>query len=228
MPPPPVPPPVPPPPPPATAYAATVLADTPASYWRLGEASGTVAANAVSGGPAGRYVGAIRLGQPGAILGDANTAISLERAPYVTVTHAPALATADSFTLEAWVRHRSTGTHDLFNKGTKGYQLYFDATDKLVLRQIGIGTITSSTIALTDHTNYHHIVLTKNGPTVKLYIDAIDRTATVTNRTILNTSDPLTIGSSPFDGLIDEVAIYARAVDAATVSRHFTAATSPF
>ena len=92
------------------------------------------------------------------------------------MTNTSTLATADTFTLEAWVRHRIAGTHDLFNKGSKGYQLYFEATDKLVLRQIGMGEITRSTVALTDRASFHHIVLTKSGATVKLYIDAIDRT----------------------------------------------------
>ena len=45
------------------AYATQVLADSPVSYWRLGETSGTTASDA-AGSNAGSYAGGVTLGQP--------------------------------------------------------------------------------------------------------------------------------------------------------------------
>ena len=52
-----------------TGYSASVLADAPAAYWRLGEASGTSAADASGNGRAGSYLNTPTLGRPGALSG---------------------------------------------------------------------------------------------------------------------------------------------------------------
>ena len=202
----------PPPPPPPGDYSAAVLADAPVSYWRLNEASGTTAANALGGGPAGRYSGAFTLGAPG-IAGD--NAVTLGANGYVNVTHTAALDTADNFTLEAWIKRNTiNASAGLFAKGTKSYQLYIDAANKLILRQTGIGEITRSTTTLTDKTSFHHIAVTKNAATVRLYIDGVDRTATIVNRTLINTTADLVIGAASgyLNGTLDDVAIYNRAL----------------
>ena len=58
-----------------SAYRDTVLADHPISYWRLDETSGTTATD-VQLANTGAYVGSPTLGQPGAIVGDPDTAVS--------------------------------------------------------------------------------------------------------------------------------------------------------
>ena len=60
----------------ATSYAAEVLADKPVSYWRLGESSGTTVTDQL-GTNTGTYVGSVTKGVTGALIGDADTAISL-------------------------------------------------------------------------------------------------------------------------------------------------------
>lgn len=221
--PPPPPPPAPPPPPPGT-YAGVIAADHPVGYWRLGDASGTVA-TAVTG-PSGRYLGGVRLGSPGAVRGD-SAATLLGTNGYISVPDAAALHTGDAFTLEAWVRRATIGTSQgLFAKGAKSYQVYFDASNQLVLRDTGIGEIARSTGGLTDTTSFHQIVVTKSGPAVRLYLDGVDRTGAVVNHALASTADALLIGngSGYLDGTIDEVAVYDRALDAATIAAHRAAA----
>src|SRR5215204_2208436 len=58
-------------------YADNVLADSPASYWRLGESSGTVAADAAGNNP-GVYTGGVTLGVPGGLANDLNTSASFD------------------------------------------------------------------------------------------------------------------------------------------------------
>ncbi len=50
------------------SYTAAVIADGPSAYWRLGETSGTVAADQQGTSP-GTYKGSYALGKPGALLG---------------------------------------------------------------------------------------------------------------------------------------------------------------
>ena len=194
------------------------------SYWRLGEATGTVAANAVAG-PAGRYLGGFRLGMPGAI--SANTAAALLGVNgYVSVPDAPVLDNGDAFTLEAWIKRAKTGTSQgLFAKGPKSYQVYLDATNRLVLRQSGVAEIARTTVALTDTAGFHHIAVTKSGATVRLYVDGVNRAGTVVSRTLASTTAALAIGagSGYFNGTLDEVAIYDRALDATSIAAHIAA-----
>jgi hypothetical protein len=90
-------------------YAAAVLADHPAVYYRLGELTGPTAADTSGHGVKGTYAGSgITYGVPGAILSDAHTAIS-------STGRAPAMIASDSSlpsgraprTLEIWERTRS-------------------------------------------------------------------------------------------------------------------------
>ena len=55
-------------------YAASVLANSPGGYWRLGEGAGTTVANQVAGGEDGLLTGSFQLGQPSAIA-DGDTAV---------------------------------------------------------------------------------------------------------------------------------------------------------
>src|SRR5206468_1538463 len=66
---------------PAAAYAPAVLADRPAVYYRLGDAAGgTTAADASGNGHPGTYAaaggGGYAPGQPGAVVGDGDTAVA--------------------------------------------------------------------------------------------------------------------------------------------------------
>jgi len=220
------PPPPPPPPPPDPSYAAVVRADSPAAHWRLGETAGTVAADVLARSP-GAYRGAFRLGQPGAIGGDADTAVGLNGSDaFVSVPHSGALNTADVFTLEAWIKRATTQRSEgLLAKGSDGYKLYLNSSDYLVLRRNGTGDIARSTIKLSDRTGFHHVAATKSGSRVALYIDGVDRTGAVTNRTIPANSGSLQLGSSSgfFNGSLDEVAVYPRALTAADIARHHAA-----
>jgi uncharacterized delta-60 repeat protein len=199
------------------------------SYWRLGETSGATAADA-KGTNTGTYRKGVTLNQPSALIQDANPSAGFDGSnDYIDIADHESLDTADTFTLEAWVKRSSTSTSGktVLSKGTGSWQLSF-VENKLTLTKSGSGTIATANVSTTDITGFHHVVATKSGSTVKLYIDRIDRTGTVTNRTIGNTSTALNIGrntagSEYFPGLIDEVAIYNVALSPAQVQLHFTA-----
>ena len=60
------------------SYSTTILADAPTHYYRLGEASGTSAADSSGNGRTATYLGGVTLGQPGAIPNNPNTAASFD------------------------------------------------------------------------------------------------------------------------------------------------------
>jgi hypothetical protein len=89
--------------------------------------------------------------------------------------------------------------------------------------------VATSTTTVADTTTWHHVVATKTAATAtKLYIDGVDRTGTVSNSTLGNSSNALIIGAkagtSEFLGAaIDEFAVYSTALSVATVLDHYKA-----
>jgi len=230
--PPPPPPPATPPPPPTptptptpTGYAATVAADTPAAFWRLGEKTGTTATDVVAGAN-GTYGGGFTLGLAGLLVNNTDTAVALNGLNgSVSVAHRSTLPGGDTFTLEAWVTRVATKREDaIFSKGTGGPQLSINKSNQLTLARAGYGEVVRSTTTLVTGRKYH-VVATKQGSVVRLYVDGINRTGTVTNRTMTATTSALLLGAGPsyLRGTLDEVAVYTRALSATDVARHNTA-----
>ena len=102
---------------PATVFA-DILADEPAGYWRLGETSGSVAANSGSLGSAGNgqlLVGAtpgVPGPRPSAFSGfePNNLAARFDGAGgRVEIPYSPELNPGDAFTVEAWVKPARAG-----------------------------------------------------------------------------------------------------------------------
>jgi hypothetical protein len=207
---------------------ASAIGSTPGlvSYWRLGEPSGNPACDSF-GSNAGSYQGGYSLGRVGALAGDPDTAVALDGSTgQVSVPHASSLDVGDSFTVEAWVRRNSFGAPDyqaIASQGANAWLVAFNAGNRLVLRQAKVGDLVSSTTTVTD-TGWHHVAVTKNGSSVHLYIDGVDRTGSVRNRTMANNTLPLSIGQSSgtsyFDGTLDEVALYGTALGASTIAAH--------
>jgi hypothetical protein len=94
-----------------SAYASAVLADSPVAYWRLGERPGaTTAADASTHKHNGKYHGKPKLGEPGALSHDKNTALGLggpKTKSYVEVPTNKAFSVATSskgLSVEVWLR----------------------------------------------------------------------------------------------------------------------------
>ena len=64
-----------------------------------------------------------------------------------------------------------------------------------------------------------------NAPAVKLYLDGVDVTGTVTNRTVTNTTQPLylAVGAGFLKGTLDEASLYNRELSATTIAAHYAA-----
>lgn len=209
-------------PPPVTGgYRGVVLADGPVGYWRLGELSGSIAADALGFSPGTATAGA-RLGAvAGAVAGDGGASFD-GKTSQVSVPDAARLRTGDVFSLEVWVRPSKLAiTHAILSKGAS-YLLYLDQ-NKVVLRQPNVGTIVSSTASIADTALWHHVVVTKAHSAAKVYLDGVDVSGSVSQHTVTDGNGALAVGSgaSRFTGGLDEVAVYGKALSAADVARHY-------
>jgi hypothetical protein len=209
-------------------YAGEVVDDSPVSYWRLGETSGTTAVDRMATSN-GTYTNGPTLGQSGAPTGDPDTAVSFDGTnDYVSVPDSASLDRGNGpLSIEAWVKRSVAGAnHTIVDKGTNAYKLFIGSDNLLTLRKAGSNNIVKSTTTITD-TNWHHVVVTKTGATSKVYIDGADVTGTVTDQTLANTASPLGIGSISggttewFNGSLDEVAVYGVVLTADQVREHY-------
>lgn len=202
-------------------------------YWRLGEPSGTTACD-FTGKDNGKYVGGVTLGVPGAIAEDPDTAIALNGSTgQVSVPSSTTLNVGDNFTVEAWVKRGTAKTYSnevIASKQDGSWVLMFGESDRLTLRRSTVGNVAVASVSTTDTSSWHYVVATKSGSSVHLYVDGVDVTGTVTNQTMTNNSEPLTIGQSTgtayLKGAVDEVALYSTPLTAAQVSQHYTAGLS--
>jgi glucose/arabinose dehydrogenase/PKD repeat protein len=217
------------------SYATTVLQDAPVAYWRLGESSGTTAADS-AGTNTGTYIGGVTLGQPGVLSGDANTAVRLDgTSGYVAVPDANSLDLANGpLTYEFWAKRTDAGTYYqlIYSKKSQGNifflnnKLMFDNDSSVLIQESG---------ATTD-TAWHHFAITRSGSgaaNTRMYKDGVDVTAEVdTAHGLTSNAIPLSLGRYDstnglyFNGSVDEIAVYPTALSSTRVQAHFSAATT--
>jgi hypothetical protein len=219
-----------------TGYAAAILADSPAAYWRLGEASGTVADNAEgTAARDGTYVNAPTLGVAGALTGDADTAATFVAASSQRVTTTCAYA-AGAGSTEAWFK-----TTSVASAGNQIIILGMSSGGSQYEAQVGVdengklaGAFTwaalgPSTAAVNDG-NWHHVVLAWNANATNqatMYLDGSVVEANKGSNAFLGTNNVAIAASSagygPFDGSIDEAAYYSYQLTSTQVAAHYAA-----
>ncbi|MEU3170363.1 LamG-like jellyroll fold domain-containing protein [Streptosporangium sp. NPDC006930] len=222
-------------------YRSGVLDSDPYAYWRLGEASGTVATDQGAGQGDATYQG-VGYAKPGALAGSTDTAVefttgSALKLPANTVPHL-----GDQISVEAWFKTSQSGV--LMAAGTQetsgipwGPMLYVGTDGKLRGSLAAVAAPITSAGVVNDNT-WHHVVLTVSGQNQTLFLDgtpvgtlsaavsAWRQSATVGN----GVADPATSpavptprAAFPFKGFIDEVAIYDKPLTATEVSAHHAA-----
>jgi Concanavalin A-like lectin/glucanases superfamily len=219
------------PPPPATPYRDAVMADQPVGYWRLAETTGN-ALDETGNAAGGRYNGGVTRGVPGALTSDPNLAARFDGVDdHVSVPDNGPMDVADTFTYELWFKRGPNQgvTQRLLHKGAGPASLGFGTNNKLVLLPGGTGATAtaSSATAILDQA-WHHVVATKSGAAVRIYLDGVDVTAPGTNTTMTTSTNALNIGrattGTAYTGAdIDEVAIYPVALSSARVQAHYQA-----
>lgn len=213
-------------------YKEAVLATSGiVSLWELGESAGS--AVDLKGSNTGTYNG-LPSRALGSLLPNSEGA-SVDLVPatqYISAPDSASLDLGDTFSLEAWIRPDTVNANrGIISKGNGAYYLRVNSEAKLQLLRSQTLEIVESTVALTKETVYH-VAATKNGATVKLYINGVDRTGVVLNSTCANNAIELSIGGDSvfsterFDGRIQYAAVYSTAISLATIEAHYAAGTT--
>jgi hypothetical protein len=206
------------------------------AHWRLGETSGTVAAD-FTGRYNGTYVNGVSLGAVGAIANDPNTAVSFNGT--ISKLTLPSLPSATDFSMEGWSYLTSSANANYTVYGGKG-------TVRILARA---GSPNSSTAAYagvwlngveyvlqpnstaSNVNTWVHWALTRSGGTLTLYRNGVK----IGQRTDLPAAAGVSLSGTigmqtgdlyPMAGSIDEVAVYNAALSATDVTNDYTSATS--
>jgi len=171
-------------------YAASVLADSPRSYWPLNEDSGSTAFDWASGADLARSAG-VTTGTPGAILGDASTANGFDGTSSGYAATQNAESPSNSFSVEAWVKTESTRGGKIVGFGnsatgqSSGYDrhVYMDNSGRVVFGVYPGSTATVASTASYNDGQWHQIVASLGNSGMSLSIDGkkVDSRSDVTS-----------------------------------------------
>lgn len=220
-------------------YSVTVLADTPILYWRLDEVSGTLANDQTANNLDGTISGTPTMGVTGLLANDTNKALQFDGTDDKVVSTAAALIQITGNITGEWVLNQSdnTGTQCVMAISNDGaleadntlLQVQIIAGFVVLTHEYGTGSIetVATGIEVISGIDYH-MAVTRDVATndYYLYLNGIEEyNWSYTNDPTGGTSSYLSIGVTPggvdfFDGIIDEPAIYASALSAATVLQH--------
>ncbi len=207
--------------------------------WKLDEGTGNVTADSSGNSNYGTLVN-----DPTWVDGKFGKALHLNGTNYVTVADSETLE-VQNFTLEAWIYmtrrpyEQSSSCAIIHKFGTdaessgSGYMLRFrypnSTDDKLT---ISTGWAMAGERVLLQYNSvddltldqWHHIVGTSDGYTIRLYIDGVlkaSETYSEAVQVLYWKSFPLVLGAYGFNGAIDNVMIYNRALSVEEVMYHY-------
>lgn len=211
------------------SYTRTVL-DTAGlvSLWPLREASGSTAYDAMSVADATLTGGYTQNVTGGVVNEPALRAVALDGSTgYATATNA-SLHPGDTFSFECWYKRSATGSaQTIWSSGIGDLEVRFEASDKIVIAREQTAVVWTSDAAFTDTSSWHHLVVTKNGATRKIYVDGTERSGSGVNGTVAAAASAINIGRRVsntdryFNGTLQHVALYSVALSAATVLAHY-------
>lgn len=214
-------------------YSNTILKDKPVAYYRLGESTGSTGAmDSSPNGFNGVYEGSPNLGVQG-LINDPNTAVDFTNGD-VVIDDNPALDFISlPFSIEAWINATQfpEPIRRIFDKVSPcdcgpGYGLDVNSNE---IRMLGNLELEAFPISLTPGTTYHVVGVSNGKGKGFIYLNGVliksgpymDSGAYSGPAHIAVASD----GSSRFQGVIDEVAIYNKALSANKILAHYSAGT---
>lgn len=233
---------------PIAGHARVVVADDPVAYWRLDEPSGAgVAVDAVGSfdGAYNQLAGSFSYGSTTGIPRETDGAIGLTGGAVVSVPYALELnPTTGPWSVEAWVKpasldpgHFRTVFSSMFNADfgnhVFGWNVYQHVAGVWTLNLFNGG---SSSTFVSDFTHnplvpdsWYHMVITDDHTTMRFYVNGVlvGSATHASTRFTANRAGPTVLGQrsdnafDPFDGAIDDVAFYNKALSAQQIQAHY-------
>jgi hypothetical protein len=228
--------PTPTPPPPSSAYSSAIMADTPAGYWRLSEATGTVAVDRV-GTHHGTYAYSPALGRPGALYNDPATSVGFNGTSQFVQAPTDASLNTSRFSFEIWARptggagtYRGVMADRYYPQGWAVYLGPNNTWEFWINSGAGMTGISGGTASPNA---WHHVVGTFDGTAATLYINGVAvASAALTSAYQPQTRAAVEIGQSEpgdnyyFPGQLEEPAMYATALSPSQIQHHFSVGTA--
>lgn len=225
------------------------MSDLPKAYWRLGETSGSTAADERGAAP-GSYQGGVTLGLAGALAGDTNRSNGYDGSNDRISMGDPSSGVLDvgtlDFTFEAWVKAVGNEERVIASKRSKTASAPYwrvtvtdDAGHVGEVRAAGFDGVASVSAygpaIRVDNGVWHHVVAVFDRDVgITIWVDGLSRaTAGALPRTMSN-SGSFYLARSPeeslpyFRGQLDEVAVYGAALSADRVAAHRSAGNGGF
>ena len=215
-------------------YSDAVLAALPSAYYRFSETAGTNLADSSGNGGEAAVTGTVTLGSAGITTGDAALTLPSSCCTAPAAASSPPVPIGGSArTVEGWVKPGDATFRYLAGWGTTGTDQEFSVG----VDPTRVGLITYADdlyfpitgVDIRDG-NWHQVVIVYDGArTVTAYLDGAQLGPSQLLAHRLNTRPgQLFLGAGgqgrtyPMFGGLDEVSIYPAALDAATVSTHYT------
>ncbi len=217
--------------------------DAPLGYWRLGETTGTTAADSKrtsSSNPAlpGTYVGGVTLGQSSALPSEAIGSAGFDGInDYVEIANKTAFdVITKAVSVEAWIKTSgwTKPWEAIVTKGDSSWrlsrysqsgQVSFDTTSSISTN----GSHSLPGLSNVADNRWHHVVGVYDGVAKYLYVDGILEAFAPYRETLQINNRAVRIGENSeatgryFKGQIDEVAVYAKALTPVQVLDHYRA-----
>lgn len=219
-------------------YAPAVLADSPLAYWRLGEASGTALADASGNSRTATLAGSgLTLGTTGALTNDSDTAITWtgSTGQRADIAYAAWQAPTD-FSVEAWIKPSGSTTRNILSRYASTFAtstFAFRVDSDGVLRLYLFNGSSFGTVAGGSPSSgvWSHVAATVSGTSVTVYRDGssagtgtLSRNSTTASLCIgARSTDGVSAGTEPWNGVLDEVAYYGSALSGASIAAHYAA-----
>jgi hypothetical protein len=218
---------------PTSRYRDAVMVDGPIAYFRLGEASGSVVRSEVKPWTGTLPIEGASFGAKGAITADPDTALLLTGKGSVSLGKSFDFTGKSPFTFEVWLRadtidgkYRMVFNKELDVSGSQ-YDMHnvYVHTDVVGFeRYVGGNELTVATKLLPNQ--LAHVVATYDGAAIAIYIDGELGERKLDTRSASEKNVDFLVGGA-FVGILDEVAIYDKALAPERIKAHFQAGSSP-
>lgn len=211
-------------------YAQRVLASGPASFWRLGEAAGSVVDSA--GAVTGTVNGTVTRNAAGALSpADGNGAVDLDGSTgYIALGDNHDRSGTASFSVGGWVYAdaltNAFGTVIGKFDGTDGWRLWVHTDGQIgVTRRLGGSPQQALTAAgVFTAGAWRHLLATYDGATLRLYLDGVEVASAASAGSLADTATALVIGAASaganswWNGRLDELALWTRTLSVAEIT----------
>ena len=212
-------------------YADEVLADSPLSYWRMEETSGTSIADEQAARNGSLTGGNLN------VSGQVGSGLSLDGVDdHAAVGLVP--SNMGAVTVEGIVKYESSTDDggqilccDSTTGAARGWQFRIDTTGgALTFIKILNGVVSLSGTTNLQDGEFHHLVGTYDGSELRVYVDGVSENSDAATGAITGDATALQIGRNPrasqeyLGGVVDEVAFYDYALSAARIQAHYDAA----